>query len=125
MLRRFGLSAVFLASDAREDDEDFALLLQSDLPIVTYPAGVLRDLSMDDPTVPSQSDSLTVMRDPLSMSSSLPMMELWGARYADSPLSDGERAAIDQLLCINADIFVGTRESTFTTRIWEERYAAT
>ncbi|GAB0092217.1 GDP-fucose protein O-fucosyltransferase 2 [Sergentomyia squamirostris] len=37
------------------------------------------------------------------------------------PLKDGEVAIIDQIICSNARLFIGTYESTFTYRIYEER----
>jgi hypothetical protein len=35
---------------------------------------------------------------------------------------DAELAVVDQLLCANAAVFVGARESTYTSRIREERF---
>lgn len=40
---------------------------------------------------------------------------------SDPPLKDGETAIIDQIICSNARYFIGTYESTFTYRIYEER----
>lgn len=39
----------------------------------------------------------------------------------ESPLKDGEVAIIDQIICSKARYFIGTYESTFTYRIYEER----
>lgn len=41
--------------------------------------------------------------------------------YRSEKLSDGECAIIDQIICSYAKNFVGTRDSTFTLRIFEER----
>lgn len=39
----------------------------------------------------------------------------------EAPLKDGEVAIIDQIICSKARYFIGTYESTFTYRIYEER----
>lgn len=39
----------------------------------------------------------------------------------EAPLKDGEVAIIDQIICSKARFFIGTYESTFTYRIYEER----
>jgi len=41
--------------------------------------------------------------------------------FRNEKLSDGECAVLDQIICSFSKHFIGTRDSTFTLRIFEER----
>lgn len=41
--------------------------------------------------------------------------------FRSEKLSDGDCAIIDQIICSFSNYFIGTRDSTFTLRIFEER----
>ena len=82
---------VFVATDARPDDNEFNTILASSLPIVMFPTGRMAGHHPDRRL--STGDGLC----------------------------DGERAIVEQLLCVSADLFVGSVSSLYTARIREER----
>lgn len=93
-LSQHGLTKLFIATDSREGDTEFiglAALLPKDVETYMFPSGRVSHLSPPE---------------------RLPQTTTW---------SDAQLSIIDVLVCAQATYFIGTKESTLTSRVQEDR----